>query len=86
MLVGWVGLDPVTVDWMTLREVQYAFGGFEMRRKDEWERALIVANSFSGAGLTYDQIMSGGKAPKTITPEEIAEDTAMFDQMINRNS
>jgi len=75
-------LSPVTVDWMTLREVQDAFSGFEMRRRDEWERALRVSNSMSGAGETYDDITGGGKAPRTITAEEIAEDTALFDRAV----
>lgn len=41
---------------MTFRQLSAASKGYEMRRRDEWERSLMMVNAWTGSNLTYEKI------------------------------
>ena len=49
---------------MSLRDAELARRGYEERRRDEWERTLMMVNAWTGAGLKYEDL-TGDREPMT---------------------
>ncbi len=54
--MGTLGWPPAVAYSTTLRDAELAQRGYERRRRDEWERALMLVNAWTGAGLTYEHL------------------------------
>lgn len=71
-----IGLDPITVRWMSLRDVGYAMDGYDLAYKEAWRRSVLIANAF-GAKITLDDVL---RPPFVPTKEDISELNARADR------
>ena len=54
---------------LSFRELRLRLEAYQLQERADWNRALLISNSMTGAGLTYEDLQNGRGSRRT-TKEE----------------